>query len=132
MTRINVRPVAGINTKQLHGEYVELPRAFVVVRDRVTSGKGVDPREIPDRYTLNKGHVLFFANKLLYLLHRYEAICVELVKRGFKLNPRLLQAEFSMIPEQYWNDWEPDERDHLINEARIQEALRSMKERGIA
>ena len=132
MTRINVVPVATLHTKQLHGEYVELPRVFVTVRNRVLGGRGVTDGEIPATYRLGPGHVLFFANKLGYLAQRYDQICDELRARGFNLNPRLLHLEFVSIPPSFWGQYDPTPDAIKINQARIDEALASMQQRGIA
>lgn len=130
MTRINCVPVEQMHTKQLHGEYVELPRVFVHVQKRIRDGN--PPTDIPQAYTMGKGHVTFFFDKLWYLYERYTAICVELEKRGVKLRPRNLTKEFVEIPSKWWGQWEPSDADQTINWARINDRLKSMQERGIA
>lgn len=130
MTRINVRPVAGIHTKQLHGEFVEILRPFVLVQNRIRNND--PPKAIPETYRLGPGHVTFFYDKLGYLYDRYADICDELRKRGFKINQRDLRKDFADIPDKWWGPYEPTEIAQLINEARIQEALRAMQERGTA
>lgn len=130
MTRINVRPVSGINTKQLHGEFVEILRPFVLVRNRYATGKRVEKWEIPDTYRLGPGHVKFFYDKFGYLMNRYAAIRDELRKRGMNIKHRDLREEFKIIPDELWGDYEPTEVAQLINEARIQQALREAQERG--
>ena len=47
------------------------------------SKAGYKESKVPTRYTLNKGH-LFFYYKGMYLHKRYDAIIVEMKKRGFK------------------------------------------------
>ena len=46
------------------------------------SKAGYKEYKVPTRYTLNKGHVFYI--KGLYLHKRYDAIIVEMKKRGFK------------------------------------------------
>ena len=46
------------------------------------SKAGYKESKVPTRYTLNKGHVFYI--KGLYLHKRYDAIIVEMKKRGFK------------------------------------------------
>lgn len=130
MTRINCTPVAQIHTKQLHGEYVELPRVFVHMKRRIEKGK--PPTDIPAAFTHGPGHVTFFFDKLEYLEFRYSEICTELCKRGFNLKPRSLHAEFKDIPSRFWKGWTPTPEAIAINKARIDERLKSMQERGIA
>ena len=49
------------------------------------SKAGYKESKVSTRYTLNKGH-LFFYYKGMYLHKRYDAIIVEMKKRGFKPN----------------------------------------------
>lgn len=48
---------------------------------------------IPKEYTLNKGHVLFFSNKVGYLRKRYTAVGKEMTARGFKSHTEFMGGD---------------------------------------
>ena len=110
MTRINCIPPRELCDKHLGAEYRELPRVFSLARpDRV----------IPPHYTLGKGHVLFFYNKLVWLARRAQEIADECRTRNRAVNfdpKKLLTA--NPYPELY-GDWTPSEKDKALNRERI-------------
>lgn len=124
MTRINCIPPAELVNKHLLAEYRELPRIFTLARRA---------SDAPKHYVLGTGHMKFFFDKLLYLVKRQAEIIKELNKRGINTNyvaENLLAHQKCLggnIPDQLWNDWEPDEAAMAINRARIQERLLTMK-----
>lgn len=75
MTRINVVPVKELCDKHLLAEYRELPRVFALARPC---------HDAPNEYTLGKGHVKFFYDKLHYLTMRFYDLIDEMWLRGFK------------------------------------------------
>jgi len=85
MTRIN----SDIDPKQLMdqhlmAEYRELPMVLSSLRRSLrTQSEREILKKIPPRFTLNKGHVLFFYNKLTFLKDRYTRIVDELLNRGY-------------------------------------------------
>ena len=42
--------------------------------------------KIPAKFTLGKGHVLFFLDKMSFVLERYNEIRLEIIKRGFDVH----------------------------------------------
>lgn len=115
MTRINVVPPSELVDKHLLAEYRELPRVFRLARRCADA-----PRE----YTLGHGHVKFFYDKLLFLTRRFEALVVELGRRGFTVNyPNVVIREH--VPELY-NDYEPTTAALELNRARLRERLEKM------
>ena len=72
-------------------------------------------------FTLGKGHVAFFYDKLLYLKNRYEEIYQECLSRGF--NMTYYGSVWNEVPSQFMNDYTPTERDEQIIRQRIQEKL---------
>lgn len=85
MTRINVIAVEDLSNEHLMAEYRELPRIFTHVRKH-----GIQKDRIPEQYTLGKGHVLFFTDKLDWLHARFCDISWELeCERGFDTNGKL-------------------------------------------
>tara|TARA_R110000772_G_scaffold20466_5_gene56842 strand:- start:11478 stop:11843 length:366 start_codon:yes stop_codon:yes gene_type:complete len=119
MTRINCGiPPAELTDKHLLAEHREIKR----IPNMVKSGKA-KIENIPNEFTLGKGHVKFFYDKLLYLQNRYEKIYLECVKRGFNITNF---NESFIIPDNLnhlVNDYEPTERDRLIIRERIEERL---------
>lgn len=86
MTRINsaIR-VELLTDEHLLAEHREIKRIpSVYVRHTSTP--------IPKKFTLGKGHVLFFIDKAAFTAGRYELIREECIKRGFSV-------------ENYFNNW---------------------------
>lgn len=80
MTRINLLPPKELHYKHLLAELRELPRVFSYVNKY-----GISPIIAP-YYTLNKGHVKFFTNKLQFLFCRYCMLHNEATRRGYNIN----------------------------------------------
>lgn len=81
MTRINAFiPVEELSDKHLIAEHREIKR----IPNMVGSGKA-KLENIPEQFTLGKGHVKFFYNKLKYLYLRYAELYYECKKRGFNV-----------------------------------------------
>lgn len=55
--------------RHLVAELHELPRVFTAVNKRIQEGKEFD--DIPAKFSLGKGHVKFFYDKLLFLERRF-------------------------------------------------------------
>src|ERR1035437_6784885 len=82
MTRIN----AGIPPEKLHYKHLLAEhREIVRIPNNIKKGK-CNLNNIPKGFTLGKGHVSFFYNKLLYLKNRYEEIYKECLKRGYNVS----------------------------------------------
>lgn len=127
MTRINVIPVEALCDQHLLAEYTELaPVVLNVVNGKMRNLKGA-----PTHYKLNQGHVLFFRDKLIYLIERYEKLVAELVSRNYKINYPTLRNQIT--PEnrselsRYLNDYIPTFDAIDENVQRIIERLNSMK-----
>lgn len=123
MTRINVVPPAELHRKHLVAEYRELPRVFALVR--AAQARGLRPAlvEAPDRYTLGKGHVKFFYDKLGFLTQRQRSLIDEMRSRGYSVRFDNLNELCVGIEPCWFNDWLPDDDALRINRARIQGRL---------
>ena len=53
------------------------------LRRTLVSKSGYQEKKVPERYTLNSGHVYFFYNKGKYLHKRYDELIREMRLRGF-------------------------------------------------
>ena len=76
MTRINLIPPSELCDKHLIAEMHELPRVFRLARPCP---------DAPKQYTLGKGHVKFFYDKIAFLHGRFIALVDEMLNRGFKV-----------------------------------------------
>ena len=123
MTRINLVDPSELSDQHLVAEYREI---FMVGSSLQRSLKSKNWEKtlanIPDKYTLNKGHVTFFYNKGKYLYKRYEVLIEEMKNRG--MNPdseRKFKTE--QWPDELFNDWEPELDDYKVIRARIKEKI---------
>ncbi|MCU0642282.1 MAG: pyrimidine dimer DNA glycosylase/endonuclease V [archaeon] len=117
MVRINLIRPRYLTDQHLIAEYNEILMFLGYVRKNPVSGL----ENIPQRYKLGKGHILFFKNKLIYIKKRFSALAGEMRLRGFKTN-RL--ADISKLSKHLKNDWLPDEKDIGIIRKRIIEKIK--------
>ena len=117
MTRINLVYPSALTRQHLIAEYRELPRI-----------KNLHPRisyNIPNSYRMGSGHVLFFMDKGLWLIDRYDQLVCEMQNRGYHVSyPEL---DLSHWPESMMNDWEPSKEEIEISQVRINEKLGVLK-----
>lgn len=117
MTRINAGiPPADLSDKHLIAEHREIKR----IPNMINSGKAI-VKDIPQKFTLGKGHVKFFYDKLLYLHKRYQKIYNECIKRGFNVTD---YSEAFMVQEEnnhLVNDWKPTTEAITLIKQRIME-----------
>lgn len=117
MARINSGvPPQLLSDQHLVAESVEITMIVGSLRLNKYEVKG----EIPKRYTLGKGHINFFKDKLLYLQKRLNEVNSEMLRRGFKPGTKLDLDEF---PDKYKNDWTPNLEDTLQLRYRIADRL---------
>ena len=123
MTRINAGILPSeLCNKHLLAEHREIKRIPNIIK----SGK-TDLADIPKEFTLGRGHVKFFYNKLLYLKKRYIEIYNELHYRDF--NVTYFGDSFKDLPVELYNDWpvSSEMRARPVVAQRINEKLKSMK-----
>ena len=126
MTRINIVPVEELPAQHLMAEYREIFMIGSALQISLKS-KNWDPKRIPDKFTLNTGHVTFFYDKGQYLYKRYQQIQKELTKRNFNLDKSRL-FKVTQFPTEYYNDWEPTKEDQAIVWQRIEERIQQKPE----
>lgn len=125
MTRINVVPVGELCDQHLLAEHRELTR----IPNGIADGKYLDKSKIPDFYTVRtennpdggKGHMYFFANKLMYLKKRYLLLCRELRERGFSHKHRWNLATNKNDMPDLFGRYEPTAEAISLNRQRIKE-----------
>ena len=117
MTRINVVPPSELCDKHLLAEYRELPRVFALARPCP---------DAPKEYTLGKGHVKFFYDKLWFLIHRFSALVAECERRGLNIKytkaPAISEEQSRLL-----NHYDPTPEALALNRARIAERISQFK-----
>ena len=120
MTRINLVPVEELCNQHLFAEYREMPRMISYLERSLASGK---PLNIPNTFCLGTGHVKFFYDKFMFLHLRHITIVDELLlNRDYNLT-NISSNIFQCVPNIYYNNWTPTDKDIAISRARIQEKL---------
>lgn len=127
MTRINLNPVHTLTQKHWAGEFKEITRPFNKVIKRIEKyglHKALDNCDIPEQYTLGKGHESFFFNKLAWLFERYVELYHEGIARGVSLDYTkfreicvTFKRELQHTP--YWNSYSPTPEEYYLNMARL-------------
>jgi deoxyribonuclease (pyrimidine dimer) len=117
MTRINIGvPPRTLTNQHLMAEHREMKRIPNVV------GKGrYNLKNVPPQFTLGKGHVSFFYDKLGYLKERYIEVYNECRSRG--LNVQSYLSSWDNIPPELMNSYKPTQRDIDIVTERIKDRL---------
>jgi deoxyribonuclease (pyrimidine dimer) len=127
MTRINTIDPQDLTNEWLLAEARELPR---IVNELIKHPARFKLQDIPKQYTLNKGHVTFFRNKLLYLSKRHELLLNELNIRGVNFSKDVVVELDKLSPSIKMfacNDWKPSTRDHAILIERLDERFELRK-----
>jgi len=113
MTRINV----GIDPEELPiklllAEHREIKR----IPNCIKSGR-YNLENIPEKFTLNTGHVKFFYKRIGYLKKRYQKIHQECLARNFEVTD--FSESFENIPESFMGDYEETQEDRQLLLKRI-------------
>jgi deoxyribonuclease (pyrimidine dimer) len=120
MTRINSN-IDPKKLKRLHliAEYREITMVPAALK-RSLRTKSVDEvlKSVPKSFTLNKGHVTFFYTKLGFLKTRFNALCEELVHRGYSCD-RTREKAFEGVPDVFYGEWNSTQFDDDIVIERI-------------
>lgn len=107
MSRIN----AGIKPKNLTDEHLlaehrEIKRICNLFRSRIDNGKSFN--DIPSKFTLGKGHMLFFLDKGYFTLQRYRVLYNECKRRGFNVTDYSTNwGCYSFHDQQFFNGYIP-------------------------
>lgn len=115
MTRIN-SDIDPKMLKRLHliAEVREMPMVPAALKRslRTKSIKDIK-KSIPKVFTLNKGHVTFFYDKMLFLQTRFSKLCDEMENRGY--HPDRSRIESFQNFDDIWNNhWTSTENDDSI------------------
>lgn len=106
----------------LLAEYVEI-KMFAKFVNKYPKGF------IPKEYTLNKGHMSFFRDKVEFVYERYKLIVEEMVKREFTLNIENIIETLDLLMNNLctinWNDYKPTEEAINLNKERIIDRIKN-------
>jgi len=121
MTRINLIPVEELSDQHLLAEHREIKR----IPNVIIKGK-YNLDNIPSNYTMGKGHVKFFYNKIGWLTYRYLKLHKECIRRGFNVESYF--SAFNKVihtPKLFklLNGWTPTEQDIRVSRTRIAEKI---------
>ncbi|MEK6855806.1 MAG: pyrimidine dimer DNA glycosylase/endonuclease V [Nanoarchaeota archaeon] len=110
MVRVNLIHPKRLADQHLVAEYNEILMLLGHLRKH-----GIKS-DIPNKYSLGKGHINFFKNKLIYLRDRHEQIKKEMKKRKFAVNVSVNINEFD---KELHNSWKPDKKDIKLIKERL-------------
>jgi deoxyribonuclease (pyrimidine dimer) len=105
MVRINLIEPSKLADQHLIAEYNEILMLLGYVR------KHPEPKSIPEKFTLGKGHITFFKDKLIYIKKRHETIKQEMRKRSFATEKTIDLGEFDAV---LCNEWKPSGHDKKV------------------
>lgn len=124
MTRINSSIyVDRLTDEHLLAEHREIKRITYSYLKRKQMSNGFN--NLPEKFTLGKGHVLFFVNKGKFTFDRYLKLYYECLDRGF--NPSTYSDNWSCYDINYFNDYVPTQTEHDMLIERITERLLNSK-----
>lgn len=129
MTRINLVDPKELADQHVFAEWREIKMVPAALK---RSLKSKNPHQIlnsiPKEFTLNKGHVTFFYDKMQYLSDRYDLLSEELRQRGFRkdLEWNSFNEYCEGIPSVFFKSYNPSSNAITIIRERIQERI-SMK-----
>lgn len=122
MTRVNASVRASeLSNSMLFAEYREIKR----IPNTIKSGKAVI-KGIPVEFKLEKNHVKFFYNKILYLKRRSDELYLECLKRGIKAED--YSDCYENIPPHLYNDWQETDSARKLLKERINLRLTASKQ----
>jgi deoxyribonuclease (pyrimidine dimer) len=75
-------------------------------------------KSVPKNFTLNKGHVTFFYNKMSFLKTRFKRLCDEMSSRGYTFD-KTREIAFEGVPEVFYGNWNSTHTDDVIVIERI-------------
>lgn len=122
MTRINIIPPIELTDQHLVAEIREINQLCAHFEKSLKSKKGING--IPDKFTLNTGHVKFFYNRRQFLKNRFESLVKEGKNRGFNIQTTFNDTwSKNNVVDIFNKDYTPDITAYTIIRERIKEKL---------
>lgn len=117
MTRINSAiPVRCLTDEHLLAEHREIKRLPYCLN------KWNRKRRVPEKFTLGRGHVIFFFDKMKFIYESYLEVRDECIRRGFDVEDYSRNWSEFIISE-YWNDYEPGCEEKVLLTERITQKI---------
>ena len=127
MTRINLIEPTELADQHLFAEWREIKMVPASLKRSLRS-KSIQQvlKSIPKEFTLNKGHVTFFYDKMQYLSERYDLLSEELRQRGYRkeLEWNTFSEYCGGIPSDFYTNYTPTPNALDIIRNRIRERIR--------
>lgn len=120
MVRVNLIKPLYLTDQHLIAEYNEILMLISYIKHHPLTRD--DLTRIPKRFTLGKGHMIFFKDKVLYLKRRHDSIRDEMGKRGY-VSRKVLSIDG--LPSVMLNDWCPDGEEVKIIKARLMDKIKT-------
>lgn len=121
MTRINSAiPVKNLTDEHLFAEHREIKRLPYCLNKAIKSGS---INRIQPNFTLGKGHVTFFLDKMGFIKDRYDSIYNELLVRHFDVTS--YHSNFQNIEDKYSRQYQPTEEEKRFLIERIADRIRN-------
>ncbi len=114
MVRVNLICPLYLTDQHLIAEYNEILMLISYLRSHPL--RDHDLTRIPRRFTLGKGHMIFFKDKVLYLKRRHDSLRYEMARRGYT-SRRVVSTDG--FPNIMLGDWRPDEDDVSLIKSRL-------------
>ena len=125
MTRINIIDVSELTDQHLIAEYREITMVPGSLKRTLVSKIGYQDKKVPEKFTLNGGHVYFFYNKGKYLDNRYKELIKEMKNRGFNPDPDRKFPKDIFKNNGLYKDWIPTIEDQEKIRQRIAKRIAS-------
>ena len=117
MTRINSAiPVKNLTDEHLLAEHREIKRLPYQL-----SKSHNNLYLAPKKFALGKGHVLFFLDKMGFILKRYIALYEECIRRGF--NVQNYSKNWGTVNPEFMKDYEPTKEERQLLVERITDRI---------
>ena len=95
MSRLNIIDAKDLTNIHLVAEYKEITQFLHLIKRRIDLNKTFD--DIPEEYTLNGGHCLFFYDKGGYIWKRFEELFSEMKIRGMNCDEKKYKMRLEKI-----------------------------------
>ncbi len=119
MVRVNLINPRYLSDQHLIAEYNEI----LMLASYIHKHQGLDG--MPERYSLGRGHMKFFKDKVAYLKRRHELLKEEMRRRGFRADKSI---EVEKFPPRLRGDWSPSSDDLQIIKKRLIEKIESKED----
>jgi deoxyribonuclease (pyrimidine dimer) len=126
MTRINLVNPDLLTSRHLVAEYKELTQIIFPMQRTANKGS-LHTVKIPEKFSLDGGHVKFFYDKGYYLEKRFRDLYDNMNSRGIKTDPENFKKRLEKIqtafPGIWYNDYIPNDEAYKTVIKRIKERI---------